>query len=112
MPREFLAVATHPHIVPAEHPDRGEQDAGVEQFLAHAGGRSGDRGGTEGDADRPQHSGGDAGGDPEAAPQGAAACRQHDADNQRRLENFAKDDDCSRQHQVTYLTTTKPRVLG
>ena len=106
-------MARHPYVVPAEHRDRDEQYRRVHQLLADAGGSSGDLGGEEG------HQGGaygacrQAAAHPKAAPRRAGAGRQNDADDQRRLEHLAKDNNGRAEHCdiPRYLTTIWPRAV-
>jgi hypothetical protein len=91
--------------VPAEHQHRGEEDGRVEQFLAHALGHRGNRAGRGGDTERAQHATDDPATDPKAATRRATARRHDDADDQRRFQHLAKNDDRGRQHRVAPFTS-------
>ena len=104
-------MPAHPDIVPAEHADRGKEDARVEQLLTHAFGGRGDRRGEDRHQRSAEHPRRDAARDPQSAPRRAAARRHDDADDQRGFEYLAEDDDCGRQHRdAPYLTMRRPVV--
>ncbi len=101
----FAAVLAHPDVVPAEHDDGGEKDAGVEEFLAHSGRGERDLLRKERDQDRRQDAAADAGCDPAQASGNAACRRENDPDDKGGLEDFAKDDESCRQHETPALTS-------
>ncbi len=100
---KFAPMPAHPDIVPAEHADGSEENAGVEQLLANALGRGGDRRREDRHQDRSDYSGGDAARHPQSTPQRTAARRQDDADDQRRFEYLAEDDNRGGEHRRAVL---------
>ena len=96
-------MTPHPDIVPTEHRDRGEQDRRVEHLLPDAGHRRRQGLGKTRDDDRTQDAAGDPAADPKAAARDALARRQDNADDQRRFEHLAKDDDRGCQHRPLLL---------
>ena len=107
-PGEFRAVLLHPHVVPAEHGRRSEQDRGVEDLLPDALERSGNRSCAPGDDERARHAGGDANGHPSVAACNTTRGGENDADDQGRLDDLAQDDDGGRDHGCT---TSQPRAV-
>jgi hypothetical protein len=91
-------VLLHPDIVPGEHRDRGEQHGRVEQLLSHPGDRIGDRPGERGHQRCADHAAADSRRHPQSAPRDATRSGHHDADDERRFENLAEDDDPGCQH--------------
>ena len=99
----LAAVAGHPDLVPAQHEDGGDQDAGVEDLLAGA-----VEGVLEGAGEQSEDGGAeDARADAACQPDGAAGdplgCRHDDADDEAGFEDFAEDDDQACEHVFTVL---------
>ena len=86
-------MACHPDIVPGEHAHSEDEDAGIEQLLAGARKQCADlacKGGNDAGAGK---SGDDAEGNPDSPRRHAFGRGEHDADDESRLEDFAKNDE-------------------
>jgi len=88
-------VAAHPDVVPSEHQHCSAENAGIENFLPHSGRGFSNRARCRGNNDGAGQTRGDAGGDHQTPARDPAAGRQHNADDQRGLEDFPKNNECS-----------------
>ena len=79
----------------------------VQQFLADAGGGSGDLGGEQGDKAGADDASRRSGRDPKSAARRTGAGRQDDADDQRRFEHLTKYDDGRSEHRSVPLISRR-----
>src|SRR5262249_57853780 len=89
----------------------GAEDAGIEQLLAGACERIGDRFGEQGDDAGAERAHAGAERDPGSPLRHATGCRQHDADDQPGFEHLAKDDDERAEHEC-YSAITTPLAVS
>ncbi len=96
----LLAVAGHPKIVPHQHDHRDAEHAGIEQLLAGALKRVGNRLREYCEKSSAGQCRQDAGANPISAPAHAARHREHDPDDQTGLDDFPKDNYSCAQHRT------------